>query len=283
MHIPPGGGACLKSCSAIKKSDSKAKSGVYSICPDGKDSSKITVYCDQTTQGGGWMLMLTQDHATDQYAKSVNPLTQDLNANKPSPTARYSRDWSKTEIASPPGGSEFLLKRGTSGQFVRFVQGKDKKFCGFGHQTKDCNNKDADVGHGYYTEGTAFDQDNKLLPKVKYFNGCNYGGGCGSHGIDGIGFGSLQNHLRATHGDTGYGVTAWPGGLRWNSATPDSGKNVPYTYWYREAPLGPKPTTPKPTEPKKTTPPTTPKPTEPKKTTPPSNGACWLARFISFV
>lgn len=253
MLIPPGGGACLKSCSAIKKSDSKSKSGVYSICPDGKDSSKITVYCDQTTQGGGWMLMLTQDHATDQYSKSVNPLTQNLNANKPSPTGRYSRDWSKTEIASPPGGSEFLLKRGTSGQFVRFVQGKDKKFCGFGHQTTDCNNKDANVGHGYYTEGTAFDQDNKLLPKVKYFNGCNYGGGCGSSGVDGIGFGSLQNHLRSTHGDTGYGVTAWPGGLRWNSATADTGKNVPYTYWYREAPLGPKPTPPKATEPKKTT------------------------------
>ena len=233
-------GPCLKSCSAIKKSDSKAKSGVFSICPDGKASSKISVYCDQTTQGGGWMLMLTQDHATEQYAKSVNPLTQNLNVDKPSPTSRYSRDWSKTGIASPLGGSEFLLKRGTSGEFVRFVQGKDKKFCGFGHQTTDCNNDNVNYGHGYYTEGAAYDQDNKLLCEIKYFNGCNYRGGCGKNGIDGIGFGSLQDHLRATDGDRGYGVTAWPGGLRWNSATLDSGKNVPYTYWYRYGKACPK-------------------------------------------
>ena len=231
--------ACLKSCSAIKQSDPTANDGVYSICPDGKHSSKISVYCDQTTQGGGWMLMLTQDHATEQYAKSVNPLTQNLNVDKPSPLSRYSRDWSKTGIASPLGGSEFLLKRGTSGEFVRFVQGKDKKFCGFGHQTTDCNNDNVNYHHGYYTEGAAYDQDNKLLSGIKYFNGCNYGGGCRRKGVDGIGFGSLQDHLRATDGDRGYGVTAWPGGLRWNSKTPDSGKNVPYTYWYREAPLGP--------------------------------------------
>ena len=193
------------------------------------------------------MLMLTQTHATNQYEKSVNPLTQNLNVDKPSPKTQYSRDWSKTEVETPLGGSQFLLKRGTSGQYVRFVQAQDKKFCGFGHQTTDCNDNNADQGHGFYTEGKAYDQDGNALPNVKYFNGCNYGGGCGSSGVDGIGFGSLKNHLRATDGDTGYGVTAWPGGLRWNSANHDNGKNVPYTYWYKPgSKTAPAPTTPAP-------------------------------------
>merc|ERR1712025_297871 len=224
---------CLASCVDIKKSDSSSASGLYNICPNGEDSSKISVYCDQTTDGGGWMLLLTQDHATDQYDGSVNPLTQNQNADTPSPEARYSRDWSQTQVPTPVGGTEFLLKRGKSGQWIRFVQDQDKKFCGFGHQTTDCNDNNADQGHGFYTEGQAFDQNGNAVDKVKYFNGCNYGGGCGSHGVDGIGFGSLRDHLRATHGDTGYGVTAWPGGLRWNSENADSGDNVPYTYWYK--------------------------------------------------
>ena len=183
--------------------------------------------------------MLTQDHPTNQYEKSVNPLTQDLNINRPSPTSRYSRDWSKTKIPNPPGGSEFLLKRGTSGQFVRFVQDEDKKFCGFGHQVTDCNDNNRHIGHGFYTEGTAYDQDSNLLPKIIYFNGCNYGGGCNETGVDGIGFGSQKSHLRANIGDSGYGVAAWPGGLRWNSSSTDSGVNVPYTYWYRASSIAP--------------------------------------------
>ena len=232
MCTPP---VCKKSCSAIKQSDSSATTGVVEICPDGTESSKISVYCDQTTQGGGWMLLLTQDDAYNQYSVSpgVNPLTQNLNVDTPSPTSRYSRDWGATKVALPPGGSEWLLKRGTSGKFVRFVQGTDKKFCGFGHQTTDCNDNDAEQGHGFYTEGTAYDQDNNLIPKVKYFNGCNYGGGCGADGIDGIGFGDLRDHLRATSGDTGYGGTAWPGGMRWGSDSTDSGANLPYTYWLK--------------------------------------------------
>ena len=41
--------SCPMSCLAIKQSDPTATSGVYAICPDGKLSRKISVYCDQTT------------------------------------------------------------------------------------------------------------------------------------------------------------------------------------------------------------------------------------------
>ena len=224
--------ACLESCLAIKQNNQEARSGVYSICPNGQ--SRISVYCDQSTAGGGWMLLLTQNHGTNQYTGSVNPLTQDLLAHKPSPLTPYSRDWSKTEIPSPRGGSEFLLKRGTSGQFVRFVQDKDKLFCGFGHQVSDCNNDNAYHSWGYYTEGKAYDQTGKLLPDITYFNGCNYGDGCNDLGVDGIGFGSVRVVLQVGDGHHGYGVT-WPGGLHWNQESEDSGANVPYTYWYKPA------------------------------------------------
>merc|ERR1712224_656388 len=227
---------CLASCADIKASDSSSASGLYSICPNGEDSSKISVYCDQTTDGGGWMLLLTQDHATGQYDGSVNPLTQNLNADTPSTTSQYSRDWSTTEIPSPAGGSEFLIKRGTSGNWVRFVQGVDKNFCGFGHQTTDCNNGNEDIGHGYYTEGQAYDESGTLLAGIIYFNGCNYGGGCASSGVDGIGFGSNKNHLLGNYGQTGYGATAWPGELRWGQDAVDTGSNIPYTYWLRVKP-----------------------------------------------
>ena len=268
---PAAAAPCPKSCATIKKSDLTAKSGVYSICPDGKDTSKILVYCDQTTQGGGWMLMLTQDHAKYQYALSVNPLTQNLNVDNPSPTSRYSRDWSKSKIASPVGGSEFLLKRGRSGQSVRFVQGVGENFCGFGqeilacsksHDNQDCYYSDEYYNNyrlsyyslyyslfgpktgpkpcdkvkteRYFTKGTAYDRDNNLLPKVKYFNGCShYRRGChAGDGFGGIGFSDDYDWLL----DNGYGVAS-DGELRWNSATRDPTEK--YTYWYRGKAIAP--------------------------------------------
>ena len=60
-------------------------------------------------------------------------------------------------------------------------------------------------------QGQTYSSSGSAYSGYTYFNGCALGGGCGSSGTDGIGFGDLQGHLRANHGDRGFGGTAWPG------------------------------------------------------------------------
>jgi len=201
-------------------------SGTYTI-------GGYSVYCEMDTDGGGWMLLLSQTDAHSQYSGTVNPLSQDLNTGSPSVTGAYSRNWDG--IITPVSGAEFLLKRGTSGDWVRFVQ--SGTWCGWSN-TKDCGTGSAgsgsDTSHPFFTNGQTYSSSGSAYSGYTYFNGCALGGGCGSSGTDGIGFGDLQGHLRANHGDRGFGGTAWPGGFRWDQDSIDSSSTyLPYLYFYK--------------------------------------------------
>ena len=60
------------SCYAIKKENPSAKDGVYTIDPDGKGGvAPFKVYCDMTTDGGGWMVFKKDGQSFEPFVKIV--------------------------------------------------------------------------------------------------------------------------------------------------------------------------------------------------------------------
>lgn len=238
--------------------------GVQNVTlPSGTETQ---VYCDGETDGGGWVLLLSHVDSIEQYTcesiptlhgcpgmpgsteenvydGSASPFGHDLSADDPSPTDAYSRNWTSIGL-EPQIGDEFLLKRGTTGDWVRFVQ--LGPWCGW-DQTRNCMPwVDRDTAHGFYTMGTVYDSSgNEFVSggssgteRFKYFNSCTKAGGCMRSGNDGVGFGVLESHLRATDGNGGFGGTWGPPCFRWNGDECDQGAQLPYTYWHRMGTTG---------------------------------------------
>jgi hypothetical protein len=71
-------GQYLADCTAIHLADPTALSGPYTIDPDGAGAGEaFKVYCDMTTEGGGWTLTLKADNADTGGAAGANRFEYD--------------------------------------------------------------------------------------------------------------------------------------------------------------------------------------------------------------
>ena len=116
--------------------DSYTEGPVYLLSPDTADP--YLAYCDLSMDGGGWQLLLTLTEAQQQYAGSVSPFLNDLNATKPSVTNPYSRDW--TGIVDPTSGDQILIQNAV-GEYVKFIV---TEWCGWDASASTCTGGQGD-------------------------------------------------------------------------------------------------------------------------------------------
>lgn len=78
----------FKNCYEILADNAKAASGVYKIDPSGSGTALQSVYCDMTTNGGGWTLLSSHDSAGGYFDTKTALSTGSVGAD--GPTSLYS-------------------------------------------------------------------------------------------------------------------------------------------------------------------------------------------------
>lgn len=104
-------GRCLpRSCAAARSADATAPSGVYRIDPDGPGGVEdFEVYCDMSTEGGGWTLLATVYNTlpTDTRRWNTNAVFQD-DTSFGDLSARATDDF-KSPAYARVGGTDLLV------------------------------------------------------------------------------------------------------------------------------------------------------------------------------
>ena len=122
--MPPK--ATVESCKAALIAG-YAYSGIYevelpsSLLAGGHSPTAVDAYCDQSIDGGGWMLLLTQADPQNDMSGTHNPFTQTVNQDQPSTDTLYARDWTESGYGLAPSATradQFMVMRHSTGEYA---------------------------------------------------------------------------------------------------------------------------------------------------------------------